>query len=66
MISALTSPKNGSPQTKRLDSPIDYGNGGGSFIHSYGSRTFIRPKLDNVLDAVAQAKFNEKDRKSVV
>jgi myosin heavy subunit len=33
---------------------------GGSFIHSYGSKTFIKPKLDNVLDAVAQAKFNEK------
>lgn len=33
---------------------------GGSFIHSYGSKTFIRPKIDDVLDAVAQAKFNEK------
>ncbi|GAN08510.1 conserved hypothetical protein [Mucor ambiguus] len=33
---------------------------GGSFVHSYGSKTFIRPKIDNVLDAVAQAKFNEK------
>ncbi|KAG1147752.1 hypothetical protein G6F37_004290 [Rhizopus arrhizus] len=33
---------------------------GGSFIHSYGSKKFVRPKLDNVLDAVAQARFNEK------
>ncbi|KAI8646805.1 hypothetical protein BD408DRAFT_336436 [Parasitella parasitica] len=33
---------------------------GGSFIHSYGSTTFIKPKIDDVLDAVAQAKFNEK------
>ncbi|KAI9486952.1 MAG: P-loop containing nucleoside triphosphate hydrolase protein [Benjaminiella poitrasii] len=39
---------------------MDYANGGGSFIHSYGSKTFIRPKIDDVLDAVAQAKFNEK------
>ncbi|CEP13708.1 hypothetical protein [Parasitella parasitica] len=33
---------------------------GGSFIHSYGSTTYIKPKIDDVLDAVAQAKFNEK------
>ncbi|KAI7899293.1 P-loop containing nucleoside triphosphate hydrolase protein [Cokeromyces recurvatus] len=39
---------------------LDYVNGGGSFIHSYGSKTFMRPKLDDVLDAVVQAKFNEK------
>lgn len=32
----------------------------GSFIHSYGSTKFIRPKMDDVLDAVAQARFNEK------
>jgi hypothetical protein len=43
-----------------LQQGMDYGNGGGSFIHSYGSKTYIRPKLDDVLDAVAQAKFNEK------
>lgn len=35
-------------------------NGVGSFIHSYGSKKFIRPKSDGVLDAVAQARFNEK------
>lgn len=35
-------------------------NGVGSFIHSYGSKKFIRPKSDDVLDAVAQARFNEK------
>lgn len=40
-----------------LQNSKDYG---GSFIHSYGSKTFIRPKIDDVLDAVAQAKFNEK------
>lgn len=34
--------------------------GVGSFIHSYGSKKFIRPKSDDVLDAVAQARFNEK------
>jgi hypothetical protein len=33
---------------------------GGSFIDSYGSKKFIRPKTDDVLDAVAQARFNEK------
>lgn len=50
MISAISSPRSIKSDTY----------GGGSFIHSYGSKTFIRPKLDNVLDAVAQAKFNEK------
>ncbi|GAA5812558.1 hypothetical protein MFLAVUS_006015 [Mucor flavus] len=35
-------------------------SGVGSFIHSYGSKKFIRPKSDDVLDAVAQARFNEK------
>lgn len=35
-------------------------SGVGSFIHSYGSKKFIRPKTDDVLDAVAQARFNEK------
>lgn len=34
--------------------------GGGSFIHSHGTKVFMRPRLDGVQDAVAQAKFNEK------
>jgi hypothetical protein len=46
--------------TASTPSGMDYVNGGGSFIHSYGSKTYIRPKIDDVLDAVAQAKFNEK------
>lgn len=33
---------------------------GGSFIHSHGTKVFMRPKLDSVLDAVQQARFNEK------
>ncbi|CAO3616361.1 unnamed protein product [Cunninghamella blakesleeana] len=33
---------------------------GGSFIHSHGTKVFMRPKLDSVLDAVQQARFNER------
>ncbi|OAD73612.1 hypothetical protein PHYBLDRAFT_71839 [Phycomyces blakesleeanus NRRL 1555(-)] len=33
---------------------------GGSFIHSYGTKVFLRPRLDMVQDAVAQSRFNEK------
>lgn len=57
MATTVTTPLQ---QRSPLQPGIDYGNGGGSFIHSYGSKTYIRPKLDDVLDAVAQAKFNEK------
>ncbi|KAI8372758.1 P-loop containing nucleoside triphosphate hydrolase protein [Radiomyces spectabilis] len=32
----------------------------GSFIHSHGTKVFVRPRLDGVQDAVAQARFNEK------
>lgn len=52
-MSSLTA----SPPPPQQQHSKDYG---GSFIHSYGSKTFIRPKIDDVLDAVAQAKFNEK------
>lgn len=37
--------------------PQEYG---GTFIDSYGSRKFVRQRLDDVMDAVAQARFNEK------
>lgn len=59
MMATLSSPsQQPSPLLNKLN-----GNGGGSagsFIHSYGSKKYIRPKMDDVLDAVAQARFNEK------
>jgi hypothetical protein len=60
MMTTISSPsqhQSSSPLLRKLN------NGGGSvgsFIHSYGSKKFIRPKIDDVLDAVAQARFNEK------
>ncbi|KAF7727660.1 hypothetical protein EC973_007318 [Apophysomyces ossiformis] len=33
---------------------------GGSFIHSHGTKVFIRHRPDDVQDVVAQARFNEK------
>ncbi|KAI9259065.1 hypothetical protein BY458DRAFT_278826 [Sporodiniella umbellata] len=40
-----------------IKEPQEYG---GTFIDSYGSKKFVRQRLDNVMDAVAQARFNEK------
>lgn len=47
-----------SPSQERRKSGSGFG--GGSFIHSHGTKVFMRPRLDGVQDAVAQARFNEK------
>jgi hypothetical protein len=53
MITTATSPSVQRQQQQKQ-------NLGGSFIHSHGTKVFMRPKLDDVLDAVQQARFNEK------
>ncbi|CAO3656403.1 unnamed protein product [Mucor hiemalis] len=54
MMTTISSPSASPLNNRRASESI------GSFIHSYGSTKFIKPTVDHVLDAVAQARFNEK------
>ncbi|KAI9497703.1 P-loop containing nucleoside triphosphate hydrolase protein [Zychaea mexicana] len=54
MITTASSSPSPSPSPQRSDRI------GGTFIHSHGTKVFVPDRLDNVQDAVNQARFSEK------
>ncbi|KAI9317464.1 P-loop containing nucleoside triphosphate hydrolase protein [Dichotomocladium elegans] len=57
MITTAAAPS--SPASQRRDS-LQQGTIGGSFIHSHGTKVFVPNRIDDVQDAVNQARFSER------